>query len=171
MKKAALLGGTILILYFLQISFFRMIAINQIQPNGLILGITLFAFLRGEYDGVIIGALLGLLVDLFYSSFLGFHFFIFGAIGLLAGRSYYIFAKDNFMLPLLMIGFADFSYHLSVYFIGFLFRGNMEFFHFLVTLILPEMVYTVLIGAILYHPVIWLNQRLSWLAKKTEERL
>lgn len=169
MKKGLIIVGFILLFFFLQIGFFTNIAINQIKPNFLVIAITLIAFLRGEYYGLTFGAPLGLLLDIYFGPFIGLNFFLYSCIGLLAGKTYYVFSKENFMFPLLVIGLADISYNGILYIIGFLFRGNLNFFHFLVHIILPDMIYTVLLAAIIYRPFVWLNQLLlNWESKYEE---
>lgn len=169
MKKIGIVLLLILCIYFLQTGLFTWIAINQIKPNFIIASITLVAFLRGEYYGLAFGAALGLLVDVFFGPFIGPNFFLYSCIGLLTGKTYYVFSKENFMFPLLVIGLADVSYNLAIYIIGYLFRGNVNILYFLLHIILPEAIYTILIGAVMYRPFVFMNQKFLYLEKNQEE--
>ncbi|RRD94021.1 rod shape-determining protein MreD [Clostridiales bacterium COT073_COT-073] len=169
MKRIGFIAFLILVVYFLQTGLFTWIAINQIKPNFMIATITLVAFLRGEYYGLAFGAPLGLLTDIFFGPVIGPNFFLYSCIGLLAGKTYYVFSKENFMFPLLVIGLTDVAYNLAIYILGYLFRGNMDFFYFLLHIILPEAVYTILIGAVVYRPFVFINQKLLSIKKNQEE--
>lgn len=169
MKKVGIVILLIICMYFLQTGLFTWVAINNIKPNFIIAGITLIAFLRGEYYGLAFGATLGLFIDVFFGPIIGPNFFLYGCIGLLTGKTYYVFSKENFMFPLLIIGLADLCYNLSIYIVGYLFRGNTDFFYFLFWLVIPEMIYTILVGSILYRPFVFINQKFLNLEKKIEE--
>lgn len=163
MKKIGIIILMIMLLFFLQTGLFTSIAINQIKPNFLIIAITMIAFLRGEYYGLAFALPLGLLLDIYFGPKLGVNFFLYSCIGLLTGKTYYVFSKENFMFPLMIIGLVDILYNVAIYLLGYLFRGNLDFPYFLVAIILPEAIYTVLIAAALYRPFVWINQfLLKW---------
>ena len=169
MKRAGIIAFLILLIYFLQTTFFTWSAINGIKPNFIIVAVTLIAFLRGEYYGLVFGAFLGLLVDLFFGRAIGLNFFLYGCIGLLTGKTYYVFSKENFMFPLLIIGLTDIGYNLCVYIIGYLFRGDLNFIYFLGRIILPDMIYTILVGAVFYRLFVLIHQKFLKWEKKLEE--
>lgn len=169
MKRAGIIAFLILLIYFLQTTVFTWIAINGIKPNFIIVSVTLIAFLRGEYYGLAFGASLGLLLDIFFGRSLGLNFFLYACMGLLAGKSYYVFSKENFMFPLLIIGLADMSYNLCIYIIGYLFRGDLDLLYFLGRIILPDVVYTVLVGAVFYRLFVLIHQKFLKWEKKSEE--
>ncbi len=169
MKRGAVCVLLIGLIYFLQTTVFTWGAINGIRPNFIIVSITLIAFLRGEYYGLAFGAPLGLLMDIFFGPRLGSNFFLYSCIGLLTGKTYYVFSKENFMFPLLIIALADIGYNLVVYVIGYLFRGNLDFIYFLGRIILPDTIYTVLVGVIFYRLFVFVHQKFLKLEKNQEE--
>ena len=169
MKKVGIVFVLVVLIYSLQTGLFTWIAINQIKPNFIIAAITLIAFLRGEYYGLAFGAPLGFLVDVFFGPIIGPNFFLYSCIGLLAGKTYYVFSKEDFMFPLLVIGLADISYNMAIYIIGYLFRGNMDFLYFFIHIILPEAIYTILIGAVMYRLFVFINQKFLNMEKNQEE--
>ena len=169
MKRAGIIAFLILLIYFLQTTVFTWIAINGIKPNFIIVSVTLIAFLRGEYYGLAFGASLGLLLDIFFGRSLGLNFFLYACMGLLTGISYYVFSKENFMFPLLIIGLAYMSYNLCIYIIGYLFRGDLDLLYFLGRIILPDVVYTVLVGAVFYRLFVLIHQKFLKWEKKSEE--
>ena len=169
MKRGGIIAFLILLIYFLQTTVFTWIAINGIKPNFIIVAVALIAFLRGDYYGLAFGASLGLLLDLFFGWSLGLNFFLYACVGLLTGKTYYVFSKENFMFPLLLIGLADVSYNLCIYIIGYLFRGNLNFIYFLGRIILPDMIYTVLVGAAFYRLFVFIHHKFLKWEKKLEE--
>lgn len=170
MKKIGIVAFLVVSTYFLQTGLFTWLAINQIKPNFIIATVVLVAFLRGEYYGLAFGAPLGLLLDIFFSPVgLGPNFFLYGLIGLIAGKTYYVFSKENFMFPLLMIGVADMAYNIIIYLVAYLLRGNTRFFYFLFHIILPEAIYTILVGALIYRLYVFINVKILMVEKKQEE--
>ena len=89
--------------------------------------------------------------------------------GYLAGIVNRFFYKEDITFPILLVAGTDFFYGLYMYFFGFLTRGRMEFGFYLLHIILPEVVYTVILALILYRPVMHIVQRQS--SKGSEERI
>ena len=63
----------IIVAYLLQTTLFKAISIAGIVPNILIILTSAFGFMRGKNEGMLIGFISGLLVDIFFGSILGFY--------------------------------------------------------------------------------------------------
>ena len=132
-------GGLILILIFvLQSTVFRNIQIRGIVPNLMIITVVSFALLRGKIDGAVAGALLGLLQDIYFGGVVGFYAGIYMYIGYFTGFLYNNFYKDSLLVPIGVFAGGDLLTNLIVYFFTFLFRGRLEFHHYLANIIIPE---------------------------------
>jgi len=122
--------------------------------------------MRGRKEGAIVGFCCGLLTDLFFGSYFGAFAFIYMLIGYLNGFFRKLFYGDDIKLPLLLVGVSDVLYGFAVYLVMFLSRSKTNIGFYIGSVILPEMVYTIVISFLLYFVVFKLNQ---WL-EKSEKR-
>ena len=134
MRRKLILAVLILLAFVLQGTVFQTLSIASIVPNLLLILTVSFGFMRGKKEGMFVGFFCGLLIDIFYGSMIGFYALIYMYIGFGNGFLY----KLQFML-----------------------RGRLDFFSYLQHIILPEMVYTVLLTAVLYRPLYRLNRWLT----------
>ncbi len=161
----------ILMVFILQTTALQNFSIRGIVPNLIIVTTISFALLRGRIDGAIVGALLGLLQDIFYGGVVGFYGAIFMYIGFFTGFLYMNFYKDSILIPIGVIASADVLVNLITYFFTFLFRGQLKFYVYLGQIIIPELIYTILIGFLFYRLFYMVNrtiEQVEW-SKEYEE--
>ena len=108
-----------------------------------------------------VGFFCGLLIDIFYGSMIGFYALIYMDIGFGNGFLYKIFFDEDVKVPMVLVAGSDIAYGVLVYGLQFMLRGRLDFFSYLQHIILPEMVYTVLLTAVLYRPLYRLNRWLT----------
>ena len=72
-----------------------------------------------------------------------------------------MFFPDDIKLPLILIAMSDFSYNILVYLFLFFLRGKLRFPYYLIHIMLPELVYTILVTIILYFVILKINQKLE----------
>lgn len=163
MKLLRYASGTIIILlvFILQTTALQSLSIRGIVPNLIIVTTVSFALLRGRIDGAIVGAILGLLQDIFYGGVVGFYGSIFMYIGFFTGFLYMNFYKDSLLIPLGVIAAADVLVNLITYFFTFLFRGKLKFHLYLGQIIIPELIYTLLIGFLFYRLFYMVNRTIE----------
>jgi rod shape-determining protein MreD len=159
----------IVVLYLLQSSFFIHLELAGVVPNLLIILTATAGIVSGSREGCIIGFFCGLLMDLTGGGIVGMYALGYLIAGYLAGIVNRFFYKEDITFPILLVAGTDFFYGLYMYFFGFLTRGRMEFGFYLLHIILPEVVYTVILALILYRPVMHIVQRQS--SKGSEERI
>lgn len=159
-------GGLILVIIFvLQSTVFQSIQIRGIVPNLMVITVVSFALLRGKTDGAIAGVILGLLQDIYFGSVVGFYAVIYLYIGYFTGILYNNFYKDSLLIPVGVFSAADFLLNLIVYFFTFLFRGKLQFATYLGMVIIPELIYTLFVGFLLYRMLYQINhviERIEW---------
>jgi len=151
----------ILVCFVLQSTFFRNLSFAGIVPNLLIILTASFGFMRGDNEGIIIGFLCGLLIDIFYGDILGFYAMIYMYIGFLNGKFNRIFYPEDIKLPIGLIVVSDLSYGMLCYILMFLLNGKFHFLFYLKSVILPEVVYTIVVTCILYPVVLFINNKLE----------
>ena len=122
--------------------------------------------MRGNKEGMYIGLLCGLLVDIFYANILGGYALLYMYIGYMNGFFRKLFFPEDFKLPMLLISASDFVYNFVIYFFLFPFRNRLDFPYYLSHVILPELVYTLLMMIVLYFVILKINRRLEEIERK-----
>ena len=157
----------IVICFLLQTTVFKGLAFGGIVPNLLIVLTASFGFMRGESTGLLIGFFSGLLADIFFGNVLGLNAMIYMYIGYTNGKFNRLFFPDDIKLPMLLISVSDIVYNVAVYVLKFMFRGQFHFGYYLLHVIIPELVYTVLIMIFLYPALLKINQKLEAVEKRS----
>lgn len=166
MRRRCTLAILILLTFILQSTVFQTLSIASIAPNLLLILTVSFGFMRGKREGLFIGFFCGLLVDLFYGSLVGFYALLYMMIGFCNGFLYKVFYDEDVKVPMVLVAVSDVAFGVVVYIFQFMLRGRLHFFGYLSRIILPEMVYTVLLAAVLYRLFYKLNY---WLAENEWE--
>lgn len=151
----------IVVCFVLQSTVFRSLSFAGIVPNLLVILTSAFGFMRGENEGLVIGFICGLLVDIFFGDILGFYALILMYVGFLNGKFNRIFYPEDIKLPLGLIVISDLSYGMICYILMFLLKGKFDFLFYFKDVILPEVVYTMVITCILYPIVLLINEGLE----------
>ena len=152
--------------FFLQNNVFAASTLIMTVPNILLILVFSFGVIRGSVDGMLLGFGCGLLTDVFFAGVLGASALIYTVLGYLIGllgRYYYTEFAD---MPLILCLISDLVYHLGVFVIMFLLRGQTHFWPYLTGVIVPELLYTAAVAIGLYP----LLRRLNTLIEKWEVR-
>ena len=166
MRRKVTVFIIIVICFLLQSTLFQTLSFASISPNLLIVVTASFGFMRGRKSGMWTGFFCGLLLDIFFGRVIGFYALVYMYIGYINGFFRKRFFPDDIKLPLILIFASDLSYNLIVYFLLFLMRGQFQFGYYLVHIILPELVYTILITVFLYFIILKINQKLEAIEKR-----
>lgn len=166
MSRAKILrygAGTLMVLliFTTQTTLVHNLAIRGIVPNLILITVVACALLRGQFEGAFIGAVFGLLQDIFFGGVVGFYGGIYMFIGYFTGYLYRNFYKDSVLVPLGVMAAGDLFVNLTVYFFTFLFRGQLAFHRYLGQIILPELIYTLFIGFLLYRLIYLVDRRIE----------
>lgn len=161
MKRRIITILFIFICFFLQGSLFQHLTFAGIRPNLLVIVTASFGFMRGQKEGMFVGVLSGLLADLFWGYALGFNILLFAVIGYLNGMFERLFYDDDIKLPIGLIGASELFYGVITYISMYMLQGNFAFGTFLMHIIFPELVYTILVTLVLYQVILHVNKRLE----------
>lgn len=163
MVRKIVVGILIVISYLCQTTFNREISIGNISPNLLLILVCIFALLRGKKEGLIIGFLSGILLDLFYgyADVVGLNGLIYMYIGYLAGIFHDVIYTDDIMIPITFTAVCDLIYNFSFYFFSFALRNKLSIGTYFKSIILPELIYTVFLTVFLYKIYKLINDRLE----------
>lgn len=169
-KKIIVIALTIIVCYLLQTSVFSHLRLANVTPNLLIIVTSAFGFMRGRIDGMFVGFFSGLLLDLSAGSYFGMYALLFLLIGYLNGLFAKYFFGDDIRLPIILIAISDLLYSLVVYIVLFLVKGKFDFLFYLKSIILPEVVYTILVSIFLYFILFKLNSFIDKKEKRSRRR-
>ncbi len=155
----------IIICFLLQTSCFRYFTLAGIVPNLLLIPTMAFGVMRGRKEGMLVGFVSGLLLDMFYGSVIGPYALLYMYLGYINGFFHRVYYMEDLLLPMIMAGVNDLAYNLIVYIVSYLMRNRLDIGFYFVHVILPEIVYTMLMTLIIYKPLVKINR---WLKQKEE---
>ena len=115
MRRKIFVAIVIIVCFLLQTTVFKEMAFASISPNLLIVVVSAFGFMRGKKEGLIIGFICGLLIDIFCGSVIGFYALLYMYIGYFDGFFRKLFYPEDIKLPMLLIGGSDLLYNIAVY--------------------------------------------------------
>ena len=156
--------------FIIQTSFFQHFKIAGVAPNLLVVLVSAIGFMRGKNEGLFIGFVSGLFIDLFFSSVIGFNILVYSFVGYLNGFFTKEFLPEDVKLPVVLIVGSDIVANTIIYLIIFLFRGDFSFYYYLINLIVPEVVYTLLVTIVLYFIILKVNKKLEEYEKRSASK-
>ncbi|WP_157950209.1 rod shape-determining protein MreD [Vallitalea okinawensis] len=160
------------VLFFcLETTILKNFEIRGITPNLLIILVVSLGILRGSKTAGTVGLFIGALQDILFYPVFGFQTLMFFYIGYVAGFFNKDFYKENYVLPFVLIFTADFIYGLLVYVFTYLFTGHLNIWQYITNIILPEMIYTLLIGLFVYKFLYFIDDRLNMYERKRYSRI
>lgn len=160
----------IVVFYFLQSTLFKALSLASISPNLLIILVFAIGFMRGKKAGMYAGFFAGLLVDCFSGSVVGFQALMYMYIGYFNGIFHKLFYDEDVTLPLGLVIASDFLYSFVFYIFRFLLRNRLNFGTYLIRVMLPEMLYTVIIAILIYRLLLKLHRALETYEKRSETK-
>ncbi len=161
MKKVIAYAILISVCFVLQSSFFSYLQLADVVPNLLIILTASAALINGSIEGCLVGFFSGLLLDVIIGPYLGLYALGFTLCGYLAGIFNRIFYKEDITFPVLVIAASDLFYGFYLYLTGFLIRGRLNILFYIRRIILPEAVYTVIVGIFLYRIILFIIEHLQ----------
>ena len=156
----------ILISYLIQSTMIRILPMGGVAPNLLIILTSSFGFMRGKKDGMFIGFISGLIIDVLFGKIFGFYALIYMVIGYLNGFFASIFYPEDVKLPMVLITSSELVYCFMIYVFRFLIQGKLRFGYYFVHVILPEIVYTLFVTIIVYKIILNINEWLEDLERR-----
>lgn len=148
----------LIVCFLLQTTLFQYLKIANVLPNLILVVTAISGFMYGRRLGMFSGILCGLLVDLLYGSVIGINVLIYTVIGYANGSANKLYYKEDYIIPVLSIAASDLVYGILFYICHFLLRGRLNLLFYLRSIMIPEMIYTVIIGSIIFLFVKWLDR-------------
>ena len=160
-RRVIVTAVILLAAYLLQTAVFPALEIAGVKPNFMLIVTASFGFMRGSREGMLAGFVSGLMIDIQYGDMIGFYALIYLIAGYLNGIFEQIYFDEDIKLPLLLIAGSDLLYGAAVYFLTFLPRSDFNFLYYLIRIIIPETIYTIVMTLVVYPLLLAVNQRLE----------
>lgn len=160
MKRYISMFLMIIVCFVLQTTVFAKLKLTNIMPNLLVILTAASGFMYGRKLGIFSGFFCGVFIDLLYGDVVGISIFIFALIGYMNGAANKLYFKDDLTVPLAAIALSDIIYGILFYICNFLMRGRLDILSYVIHIIIPEMIYTVIIGIIIYKFMHWLEEKM-----------
>lgn len=151
MKRTICLVLVIILTFLLQTTVFQNFALADTVPNLLVIVIVSIGYMRGKYEAMFLGLFTGLLVDATYCDIIGVYAFLFTVIGYLTGCCNKICYRDNYGIPILLVGISDLFLNFCYFVLTFLLRNRTNIGFYFQRIMLPEVIYTVVVSIIIYR--------------------
>ena len=161
MKRKIVVFILIIVCFLLQCTVFKQLSFANVVPNLLIVVTSSFGFMRGKKDGMYVGMVSGMLIDLFFCEIFGFYTLLYMYIGFVNGFFKNMFYDDDIKLPMVLITGSDFVYGCIIYVFSFLLRGRFDAWYYFKSVIFPEVIYTVIVTLIFYRIIRAINRKLE----------
>lgn len=149
-----------IVCFLLQTSVCPYSKLTNVMPNLLVVITSAAGFMYGRKLGLFTGFFCGGLIDLVYSSVVGVSIFIYVLIGYGNGMINKLYFKDDLTIPLFALAVSDLAYGFLYYICYFLMRGRLEVLGYLMQVMIPEMIYTTVIGIFIYKFMHWLEEKM-----------
>jgi len=140
----------LILCYVFQSSVCSVLTLNDAIPDLLMIIVVAVAYIKGCNEGIIYGFFAGFILDLTFGTHLGYFALIYLFCGFLTGLFHKFYRKDDNTTPLLLVAASVFLSQ-SIFFVTeFLVKGRLTYHYYFTDIILPKMIYTVLVAAVLY---------------------
>lgn len=170
MNRKVVVTLLVIVCFCLQCTLFKTLSLGYISPNLLIIITSSFGLMRGKKEGLVIGFFCGLLIDIFYGDVLGFYALIHMYIGYVNGFFNKIFYDEDIKLPIILITLSDFVYGFIIYVFLFLLRTRLDFMYYMIHIIIPEVVYTIVVTIVFYRVIRAINRKLESKEKRSASK-
>lgn len=152
---------SILVCFLLQTSVFDFLKLADVMPNVLLILTVTIAFIRGKKEGIIIGFVCGLLIDIFSGDVLGQYALVYLLFGYANGWFHTYFYEDDILLPMGLLAGNSLVYSFVIFFFFFALRGRLHFLSYLWKIMIPEAVYTGIAALVIYKILLAIEVRIS----------
>lgn len=139
-----------IICFILQATVFRHLPMGGVTPNILIMVTAASGLMYGRKLGMYSGVIGGLLIDAMFNSVIGLTILIYAFIGYVNGMLNKLYFKDKLYIPAITIVLSDLAYGILYYICRFMLRGRMDLPYYLMHVMIPEAVYTLIVGLLIY---------------------
>ena len=170
-KQIAINIGFIILAFTVQNCVFPLLPFLAATPNLLLILTFSFGFIHGKNAGMFYGVISGLLLDLFYSGSFGFYTLIYIYIGYFNGIFTRYYYEDYITLPLILSVANGLWYCMYIYIFRFLIRNRLNFGHYFIKIMIPEIIFTTVTTLIVYRFFLFIYRKLKAWEQRRDKNL
>lgn len=161
---------TAILLNLIETTVFPLFSFRIVYPNLLIMLTSIVGFISGKREGMYAGFVCGLCADLFggAGAVLGFHALLFMYLGYFNGMIRRFIDAENIIFPIILVSVTDFAYNFIYFVLNFMLRNRMQFGHYFLHTILPEILFTAIVALFSYKIILKVQKRLEEYEKGSE---
>lgn len=161
----------VILAFTVQTCVFPLLPFLSSYPNLMLILIFSFGFIRGKQSGMLYGLVAGLLMDLSSGRPFGFYTLFFIWMGYANGIFTRYYYEDYITLPLALCVLNELAYNLYLFLFSFLIRGKLNFGYYLINIILPETIFTVVTTLAVYRVFLFISRKLEELSQRRDKRI
>lgn len=143
--------------FFLQTSIFPLIPFLTCSPNFLLIITFSYGLLYGEDIGIITGLFCGFLCDMYFNGDFGLYILIYSVIGFINGTLKESFYENSITLPMILSFTNGMIYNIYIYVTHFLIRRKFDIPYYLLNIVLPSILFTLITTVLIYKLLYKLN--------------
>lgn len=166
-RKAVLMSFLAFLIICIESTILHRIKIYGIIPNLSLCMVVSCSLLFGSVFGRRLGFLVGFIHDVLFLDVLGFFALLYFLLGQTAGLFKNGFDQNNLLLSLSITALFDFLFSILCYLFLHFFQGRIDVFYYLIHIIIPELIYTIIASIPVYFMVRFLG---GWMDRLTERR-
>lgn len=140
----------LIICYVLQTSAWTGLTLNNAVPDLLMIVVVSVAYIKGSNAGIIYGFTAGMILDLTFGSLLGYFALIYALCGFLSGQLHRIYRNDDYLTPIISSAICVLLSQSFYFFTEYKLKGRLDYSFYFPHVILPKIIYTILVSAIIY---------------------
>ncbi len=167
MLNAIVTAVVLIVNFILQSTVYQLIEIRGVIPDTMIIIVVSYALLRGQTAGAATGFAAGLMYDIMFGSSLGFYALMGLLVGHFCGICHRNFYRENYILPVTLSVISNFIVGLIIYVTGFLLQNNYNVFYYLLSVIIPQCVYTGIASIVVYRVLYSINNKVEKKERET----
>lgn len=114
MLRKFIMTVLVLIFYLLQCTLFKTWSLASVSPNLLLILTFAAGFMGGKKNGMYVGFISGVVLDLFYGDVIGFNTLILLYIGYVNGMFNKMFYDEEITLPIVLLVGSELSYSFKI---------------------------------------------------------
>ena len=166
MKRNVANIAFLLLAFAVQNCVFPFIPFLSAAPNLVLILTFSYGFIYGSRQGMLYGFMAGILMDLFYTGAFGFFSLLFLWLGYLNGKLSSRYDENYVTLPLGLCAANEAVYNLYIWILRFLIRGKLSVPFYIRSIVLPEIMISMLFTLLIYRFFLWYNRRLEELDRR-----
>ncbi|HIZ43918.1 MAG TPA: rod shape-determining protein MreD [Firmicutes bacterium] len=166
-KRIIVMAVIILAGFLLQYGVFANCPLIDTVPNILLIITVSFGFMKGKIQGMVIGLFCGFIMDIGSMDSIGYYMIIYILIGYINGALHQWMYSDYIVFPLIVTTFSSLLYGIYNYVFLFLIRNRTDIVYYLLHVIIPEMIYTVILTSVIYQLLAYINYRLEMAERRS----